>query len=172
MVEYTELLQEAANKLNSAVFLMTGEGKPNPMTIGWGQWGRVWNIPVCTILVRQSRYSHEKLQEHPYFTVSIPAEGALKKELGHCGTVSGRDEDKLEKLGLTTLPARAGKVDALGGCAMHFECRVLMKLEMTKEAMADLPEVAARFYVPEEQAGSDGDPHTVYFGEILAAYRT
>jgi flavin reductase (DIM6/NTAB) family NADH-FMN oxidoreductase RutF len=42
------------------------------------------------------------------FTVSVPLPDAMKKELGFCGTKSGRDVNKLESLGLSTLlPAQA-----------------------------------------------------------------
>ena len=169
---YETLVPEAAPQLTQGAFLITGREEKNVMTIGWGQWGRIWSIPVCTVLVRQSRYSHELIERDGLFTVSVPLDGEHKKELGFCGSKSGRAINKREELGLTTLPARAGGIDALSGCDIHFECRVVFKLEMAGK----LPELAEalrnQYYNPEQQAGDDGDPHTVYFGQILASYRT
>ncbi len=170
---YETLIGAAAQQLShGGVFLMTGKEEKNPMTIGWCQWGRVWNIPVCTVLVRPSRYSHGLLERDGVFTVSVPLDGAMKKELGFCGTRSGRDVNKLEALGLTTMPERAGGVAALSGCTLHFECRVLFKLEMAGKLPLLEEEQRTKFYTPDEQAGEDGDPHTIYYGRILAAYRT
>lgn len=142
------------------------------MTIGWCTWGRVWGKPVCIVLVRHTRYSFEKLSQYPYFTVSVPAANEMQEELAYCGTVSGRDEDKLSALGLEILPSRSGKVNPLAGCALHFECRVLMQLDMTAMTINSLPPDIFRFYDPAHQGSVGSDPHMVYFGEILEAYQT
>ncbi len=170
---YEELLGSSALQLSKGgVFLMTGLAEKNPMTIGWCQWGRIWNIPICTVLVRPSRHSHSLIERDGLFTVSVPEESAMKKELGYCGTRSGRDVDKLRECGLTTIPARAGGIDALSGCSVHFECRTLFKLQMAGNLPLLAGEQRSQFYNVEEQAGEEGDPHTVYYGRILAAYRT
>lgn len=171
-VSYETLVPEAAGQLAQGAFLVSGREEKNLMTIGWGQWGRVWGTPVCTVLVRKTRYSHTLVERDGVFTVSVPLPDAMKKELGFCGTKSGRDVNKLESLGLSTLPARAGGVDGLKGCVQHFECRVVFKLEMAGHLSELAEELRTRFYNPEQQEGDDGNPHTVYFGEILAAYRT
>ena len=170
-LSYETLIQDAALQIGQGAFLMTGREEKNPMTIGWGQWGKIWSLPICTVMVRQSRYSHSLLERDGVFTVCVPPLSSMKQELGFCGTKSGRDFNKLEELGLTTLPSRTGGVDALCGCALHFECRVVFKLEMAGH-LDDLAQAQrAQYYDIAKQAGEDGDPHTVYFGEILAAYR-
>ena len=163
--EDKKLLAEAMAQVEQGVFLMA-EG--NPMTISWCEFGRVWNRPVCTVLVRQSRHTHALLEQSGRFTVSIPKAGDRKEALAYCGTRSGREVNKLEALGLSLLPARAGGADGLAGCAMHFECRVVFKLESD---LRNLDEAIRRQFYGDNQATPDGDPHTVYFGEILAAYR-
>lgn len=163
--EDKKLLAEAMAQVEQGVFLMA-EG--NPMTISWCEFGRVWNRPVCTVLVRQSRHTHGLLEQSGRFTVSIPKAGDRKEALAYCGTRSGREVNKLEALGLSLLPARAGGADGLAGCAMHFECRVVFKLESD---LRNLDEAIRRQFYGDNQATPDGDPHTVYFGEILAAYR-
>ena len=52
----------------------------NTMTIGWCQLGCLWSQPVCTVFVRPERYTHQFMESHDYFTVSVlPPE--LKKIL-------------------------------------------------------------------------------------------
>lgn len=170
---YQALLEEACEQLqHGGAFLMTGKEEQNPMTIGWGQWGIIWGIPVCTVLVRHTRHSHALLERDRVFTVSVPAAGTMKKELGFCGSRSGRNVDKKQAMGLTTLEPQAGGIAPLSGCAIHFECEVVYSAEM-KDNMDALNEVQrAQFYNPAQQEGEDGNPHTVYYGRILAAYRT
>lgn len=170
---YQTLLDEACEQLkHGGAFLMTGKEEQNPMTIGWGQWGVIWGIPVCTVWVRHTRHSHGLLERDRVFTVSVPAAGTMKKELGFCGSRSGRDMDKKETLGLTTLKPQAGGIAPLAGCAIHFECEVIYSTEM--KANLDMLHEAQRtqFYNPASQEGEDGNPHTIYYGRILAAYRT
>lgn len=159
MQDYKELIAEACAQLPAGAFLMV---QGNPMTIGWAQFGVVWGKPVCTVFVRQSRHTHALLEKSDVFTVSVPATGTMRKELAYCGTKSGRDGDKLAACGLSLLPAQAGGAAPLKGCALHFECRVLFRAESDLALMDEA--VLARYY-------EDGDRHTVYFGEILGAYR-
>lgn len=167
---YQALIEQAAEQMEQGgAFLVTGE-QANPMTIGWCQWGRLWNAPMCTVFVRKSRYSHE-LIKNGYFTVSVPAVGTMKQELAICGSKSGRDTDKLAALGLQVLPGKTPYNHGIAGCAIHFECRVCLTLEMDGHLPELAEEYRSRFYQPEANVGTDGDPHTVYFGEILAAYR-
>ncbi len=171
-MSYETMVPDSAAQLTQGAFLMTGREEKNPMTIGWGQWGRVWGLPICTVMVRGSRHSHALLERDGVFTVSVPLPDAMKKELGFCGSKSGRDVNKLEALGLSTIPACAGGIDGLKGCVQHYECRVVFKLEMAGHMDELAEQQRNQYYNPQQQEGTDGNPHTVYFGEILAAYRT
>lgn len=170
MEEKETLMAEATPLLQNGAFLMSGtQETANPMTIGWCEFGRLWNRPCCIVFVRQSRYSHA-LMESGFFTVSVPGAGEMKEALLYCGTHSGRDVDKLSALQLRTRPPQTkGGAPALEGCALHFECKVLLSQLMDIAALE--PETRARFYNPQKESGPDGDPHTVYFAEVLAAYR-
>ena len=50
----------------------------NTMTIGWGQAGRLWNLPVCTVYVRPERYTYQFLEAQDYFTLSVLPESEKK----------------------------------------------------------------------------------------------
>lgn len=161
-----DLIPEAVRQLPAGVFLVTGR-EANPMTIGWAQWGVIWGKPILMVMVRHSRYSHG-LIETGSFTVSVPALGTMKEALAFCGSKSGRDIDKKAALHLQTVPSRINGVPGIAGCACHFECRTLLKTEASLSELE--PALRSRFY-GSNQATPDGDPHTLYFGEILAAYR-
>jgi len=167
-MDYAHLLEDTLAQLpDNGVFLTTG-ATPNVMTISWGQWGHIWGRPILTVLVRQTRYTHELLEKSGLFTVSVPRLNEFTAELAHCGAVSGRDENKIATQGLSLLPARAGGVPGIAGCGQYFECRTVFRAESD----LDLMEKAARSaYYPPTQAMPGGDSHTIYFGEILAAYR-
>ncbi len=163
------LIPEAVAKLFSGgAFLMAGSGKPNPMTIGWAQFGDVWGKPMVTVFVRKSRYTYGLMEAAETFSVSVPKLGTMVKELAFCGTKSGRDVDKLAGAGLSVLPARCGGADGIAGCDSHFECRIVFKAESNLEWMD--PAIRARYYGP-EQAFGNGDPHVIYFGEVIGAYQ-
>ena len=160
---------EGAKPLNDAltangVFLVAvdAKGKPNPMTIGWGQIGIVWSRPMFTVLVRTSRYTYECLQSSDSFTINVPPRGGLKDELALCGTKSGRDLDKAAECGLTMVPGKAVETPVIDECALHYECRIVARTQQEREDFRS-NEVLGRFY-------AKGDHHLVVFGEIVAAY--
>ena len=161
------LADEAAKQLPAGAFLMTGT-KPNVMTIGWAQFGIVWGKPVCAVFVRKSRYSHDLIEQADTFTVSVPKLGEMKEALGFCGSKSGRDVDKLKALGLHAMPAKMGGTAALKECEIHFECKKLWKADGDLGNIYDKA-VLDRYY--KGFTTDEGDPHTVYFGEITAAYK-
>lgn len=172
METYNEVLNALNDQLaGDGVFLMVGKDKPNPMTIGWCQAGVLWGRPVCTVYVRHSRYSHELIENEGIFSVSIPKPGAMKDELIFCGTKSGRDVDKLNELGLSVTPNRAGGVDVLSsGCVAHIECEIIGKVELTIGLTYLDEAIKNRYYNPEREDGETGDYHAVYYGRILDAY--
>jgi flavin reductase (DIM6/NTAB) family NADH-FMN oxidoreductase RutF len=102
------------------------------------------------------------------FTISVPHAKQLVKELAFCGARSGRDVDKEKESGLTRIPARAGGADAAAECGLAFECRILQKQMLDLDTLDPL--LRAKYY-GSNQARPDGDPHMIYVGEVLAAYR-
>ena len=167
-VPFDTLFSESVTQLSRGAFLLCGEHdtRLNPMTIGWCMFGTVWNRPMALVLVRESRYSHELMESSPVFGISVPAQGEMSEELAYCGKISGRDEDKLEKLGLRTIPLQGGAY-GLEGCKDHFACRKVFKTESDLNFLDDT--LLRRFYKDfDGQAG--GDPHTLYFGEVLSAW--
>lgn len=156
-------LREAFGQGGIFIVAVDSNGKPNPMTIGWGQVGVVWSRPVFTALVRVSRYTYECLLSSDTFTINAPRPGELKDELLFCGTKSGRDLDKVAECGLTMVPSRAVDTPIIDECALHYECRILARTQQKRTDFSS-EEVLGQYY-------ASGDHHLVVFGEIVAAYR-
>ena len=147
---------ETAKQLPKGAFLMVCD---NPMTIGWAQFGILWGKLCATVYVRHSRYTHELLEKTNTFTISVPKYGSMQKELTFCGTKSGRDVNKLEVLGLSVLTPSFGAQNGIKGCKYQIECHILHRSELD-ESRIENQELTRRYY-------ANGDPHTMYIGEIL-----
>ena len=78
------------------------EGKLNSMTASWGGLGVMWNKNVAFIAIRPQRYTKEFVDGSDTFSLTF-FDHSFKKDLTYIGSTSGRDEDKIEKTGLTVL---------------------------------------------------------------------
>ena len=133
----------------------------NTMTIGWGQNGLVWGLPVCTVYVRPERYTYEFMESHDYFTLSILPESE-KKAMALCGTKSGRDTDKIATCGLT-LAYGAGDAPYFEQAELVLVCRKLYYQDIDPAHFLDQG-IDGKWY-PQK------DYHRMYIGEIVEAYQ-
>lgn len=131
------------------------ENKFNTMTISWGGLGTIWNKPVATVYVRESRYTHEFMDNNEYFTVSFYPEDC-KKQLGVLGSKSGRDIDKIHDSGLT--PVKAGDSVSFKEAELTLVCRKLFMQRLEEKNMPD--DIVKKFY-------STHDLHDMYIGEVV-----
>lgn len=143
-------------------------GKVNSITIGWGTIGIEWGKPLFQIYVRECRHSKVMLDEAGEFTVNIPLESSerTKEILAFCGTKSGREVDKPAELGLTLVDGEKVAAPAIAELPLTVECKIIYS---TRQDGAKMPaEVRGRYYPNWENARED--VHTVYYGEVVAAY--
>ncbi len=167
--EYHEHFHEHAEdflrQLPKGVFITTkdAEGRVNTMTIAWGHIGVIWGRPVFIAYVRYSRYTYDLLDKAEDYTINVPKEGTLKKELAFCGTKSGRDIDKFKETELTLAPARKVQSPIIKECALQYECKMLYK--QTQEPALIDDAVKERYY-------PTPDTHIMFFGEIVDSYLT
>jgi flavin reductase (DIM6/NTAB) family NADH-FMN oxidoreductase RutF len=98
------------------------EGKANILTISWGGILRTYP-PLVGISVQKVRFSHGLIMETKEFVINLPSEDLLWA-VDYCGWVSGREEDKFNKTGLTPIPSRAVKVPSIKECPVNLECTV------------------------------------------------
>lgn len=159
---------EILEQVGTAALVTTkADGEVNTMTIGWGTLGVEWKKPLFTVFVRQSRYTKELLDKNGEFTVNIHRKGTdRKKELGLCGSRSGRDTDKIAELGLTLEQPDVITVPGIKEFPITLECRVVYKQDQDLSLLDE--DKRLRYYAPETP--NDGDFHIAYYGEVLAAY--
>uniref|UniRef100_A0AB33J6Z5 Flavin reductase family protein n=1 Tax=Prevotella sp. GTC17259 TaxID=3236795 RepID=A0AB33J6Z5_9BACT len=157
--------------LQKGVFITTKNGdKVNSMVVEWGTLGNNWGRQVFVCYVRESRYTHEMLEQNPEFTVNIPVGEYDKRIFRVCGGKSGRDMDKVSELGLTLVEGSKVGVPAIKELPLTLECKVIYR---QKEDHTLLPEdIRQRFYpaITTRNHDTDQDEHFIYFGEVVDAY--
>lgn len=163
MKDFTSEIGKAMEVMrDKGAFLTVKDGdKVNTMTIGWANVGYQWRKPVFTVLVRKSRYTYELIDNAKEFTVSLPVNVDLKKELGICGTKSGRDIDKFKECNLTLKEGKVVNTPVIGECDMHYECKIVYKQEMDPNFLCE--DIKNSSY-------KNGDYHVLYYGEIVDWY--
>jgi flavin reductase (DIM6/NTAB) family NADH-FMN oxidoreductase RutF len=141
--------------------LLVADTGGNPMTIGWGTIGRIWNIPIFTVLVRPTRHTFELIEGSGEFSVNVLSED-YAKQIAFCGTESGRDRDKIKECGFSLEKGNSIAIPHLKEAAVVYECRNVHKNNVINAALH--PSIVKEFY-------PQGDFHTVYYGRILGVYR-
>jgi flavin reductase (DIM6/NTAB) family NADH-FMN oxidoreductase RutF len=162
-VNFTQNLELAMENLHKrGAFLTVKNGdKVNTMTISWGSIGYEWARPTFTVMIRQSRYTHELIENSDEFTVSIPLSDELKNALAICGTKSGRDCDKMSEANISLREAKMTKTPVISGNSLHYECKIVFKQHMDSKCIHG--DILNSSY-------KNGDLHTIYYGEILECY--
>jgi len=133
----------------------------NTMTIAWGHMGSIWGdkgmgAPTVLVYVRPQRYTKDFMDNNNLFTISVlPSEH--KKALAYLGANSGRDEDKVAKVGLT--PVFDHETTYFAESKLVFICRKLYNYPMSENDFVD-KNVMERIYPTK-------DFHTAYIGEIV-----
>ena len=158
--------ERITKELQEGILLNTCGEKFNSMVIGWGHLGVIWNRPTFTVYVRGSIYTKPQLDRTREFTLSVPLEGHLGKEvLRVCGSQSGRDLNKEIAASLTLVDADEIHAPGILEYPLTLECRVLYQQD---QVLLEVPkEIRHRFY---SKGADEGDFHTAYIGEIVKAY--
>lgn len=103
-------------------------GNDNIITLSWV--GVVNSAPpMVGISIRPSRHSHPIVAASGEFGVNIPSAEQLRLA-DHCGTVSGRNEDKFRATGFTRLPGTAIRAPLIAECPINIECAVRQRLHL------------------------------------------
>ncbi len=96
--------------------------KPNALTIAWT--GTLCSNPPKTyISVRPERYSYEIIKSSGEFCINLTT-AELAKATDYLGVRSGRNEDKLARLGLSVSAAQSVSAPILDASPLSIECRV------------------------------------------------
>lgn len=137
--------------------LITAEkdGKVNTMTASWGGFGIMWNKEVAFVVIRPQRFTKEFVDNADSFSLSFFDEN-YKKQLGYLGSISGRDEDKIAKTGLTV--AFDNDVPYFNEAETVLFAKKLYAQPMSKEFCID-KDIPEKWY-------PQNDFHTLYIAEI------
>lgn len=162
---YSELNINPMTKIAKEWMLITAgtEGGYNTMTASWGHMGAIWGhgggTPTTCVYVRPQRYTKEFMDREPLYTLCFfPPE--YKKALGYLGSHSGRDEDKVAKMGLT--PVFADGTTFFAEADLVIVCRKLYRAPLLEECFVDKEIVEDNY--------PNRDFHDLYIGEILKVY--
>ncbi len=132
----------------------------NMMTASWGCAGFLWNKPVVFIFIRPQRHTFGFLEKNEGFTLSF-FEEKYRPALSVCGSVSGRDTDKVKASGLTPCKTEGGNV-TFKEARLVLECKKLYADFLNPEAFIDQKIL--------ESVYPDKDYHKVYVAEIVNAW--
>lgn len=131
------------------------EGRINTMTASWGGVGVMWAKNVAFIVLRPQRYTKEFVDASRTFSLSVLDE-SFRKTYSYLGSVSGRNEDKIAKSGLTV--AHEGKTPYFEEANTVLVCKKLYAQEYQPECFLEEE--------PDKKWYPDKDYHTMYIAEI------
>lgn len=169
------LLNDYAAQLLSAlprgILLNTMDDKFNSMVIGWGHLGTLWGKSTFHVYVRKGRYTKGALDRSGEFTISAPL-GPVDPVIQRvCGSQSGFHVDKVREAGLILEDASVIHTPGVRQYPLTLECRILYAQDQDLNL---IPENISSACYPQDVPGThpmaNRDCHTMYVGEIEAAY--
>lgn len=138
-----------------ALVAASADGKTNAMTASWGGMGVMWNKNVVFLFIRPQRYTKTFVDKSSTLSLSFFSED-YRDMLTYMGKVSGRDEDKIAKAGLTLSDGYGAPV--FKEAELTFVCKKLYSSVLSADGFYD------KKIIP--QCYSDKDYHEVYVAEI------
>lgn len=141
----------------------TEESGFNTMTASWGHMGAIWGhgggAPTTAIYIRPQRYTKEFVDREPLYTLCFFSE-EYKKQLAYLGSHSGREEDKVAKVGLT--PVFGDGYTYFAEAKLVLVCKKLYRAPLLEEGFLD-PNIVEENY-PKR------DFHDLYIGQICHVF--
>ena len=80
------------------------------------------------VAIARVRHSYGLLKEEGEFVVNVPGADILAA-VKACGSLSGRDGDKLAAVGLTPVESAEVQAVSIAECGAHVECRVVREVD-------------------------------------------
>lgn len=168
ITNYSNLITKALPK---GILLNTNGDKFNSMVIGWGHIGTLWGRPTFHVYVRQGRFTKGQLDKTHEFTVSVPMDKTDPLINRICGSQSGFRIDKVKEAGLELEDAEIINTPGIKQYPLTIECKILYTQD---QDLSRIPENIRAVSYPQDVPGTNPmankDFHTMYVGEIVAAY--
>ncbi len=161
-VPFEKVSFNAFEKIGKDWMLVAAEkdDKINAMTAAWGGVGIMWGMDVAFIFIRESRYTKEFIDGSDHFSLMTFDTSKFRNMLSYMGKVSGRDEDKIKKMGLTV--EHIDGVPFFKEAAYAVICRKLFCQLIDPENIPK--DICDAFY-------SNKDYHYMYVGKIERVFR-
>ena len=162
-VDVMACAEEALRMLRTTGLLVNSvgaDGAANTMTIGWWLLGWFYHDrPMSVIAIRPACHTFKLLDEVGEFVVSVPTD-SIREAVAFCGRESGRDVDKFRATGLTAVASVHVRPPSIRECPLNIECRIYHKQRPPHMLLT-----------PEHRRAPVEAQHTIYFGEVVGAYR-
>ena len=131
----------------------------NTMTVSWGGMGTLFSRPVVTVYIKPARYTHDFVLENDIFTVSFYDE-KHRESLTYLGNHSGKDEDKVAKVGFTP------KFLENGGITFEqAKTTIVLKKLFTQQLdRNNIPKDIIKTYFSNDH---ERPSHTMFIGEVI-----
>lgn len=168
-IEYTDLCLNPMTLFGdewAALVAGNDERGFNAMCIAWGHLGAIWgrssrrghSLPTACVYVRPQRYTKEFMESEGFFTIDFL--GADRRSASaYLGARSGRDEDKIAKLGLTPVFDEEYDTTYLAESRLVLVCKKLYAAPLAEEGFVDTDVLEDNY--PQR------DLHIMYVGEIV-----
>lgn len=161
----SKLIEIRPEEFNKSAFKLIGSdwmliaaeknNKVNTMTASWGGFGVMFNKNVVYIVIRPHRYTKEFVDGSDTFSLTF-FDKSFKENLSYLGAVSGRDEDKISKVGLTVVHSEE---------TPYFDEATTVIICKKIYAQAFKPECFIEAGL-DEQLYPKKDHHTMYIAEV------
>ncbi len=135
----------------------------NTMTASWGTVGILWHKPVAMSFVRPTRFTFEFTEKNEFFTMSF-FDNKYHDKLLYCGSVSGREVDKMKETGFIPIVTPDNGV-AFRQARLIVVCKKIYFDDLKPE----------HFLIPQQEINKiypQKDYHRMYIGEIVKCYIT
>lgn len=153
-------IEENLIKLISDDWMLVTAGnkeKFNTMTANWGGMGYLWNKPVAFVFIRPERYTYEFVEKQDNFTLTF-FDKEYRNALNICGTMSGRDCNKVAEASLTPCFTEKG-TPSFEEARLVIECKKLYAGMLSEASFLDR-NIFDKVY------GQKGNVHKLYIAEL------
>ncbi|MCC8089392.1 MAG: flavin reductase [Rikenellaceae bacterium] len=133
----------------------------NTMTANWGGLGYIWSKPVAFVLIRPERYTYEFSEKESFLTLSF-FDDSHREALKICGTLSGKNTDKIKEAGLSPIATTLGNI-TFKEADLIMECKKIYSDFFNPDKFHDRS--------PLEKWYIDGGIHKMYIYEIINAWK-
>ncbi len=137
------------------------ENNFNTMTASWGFLGEMWAKKTAICVIRPQRHTLKFCNDNDYFTLSFFGKG-YRKELGICGSKSGRDVDKMQETGFVPHFFEGGVFYEQSELTLL--CKKLYIGQISPDCFVD-KSICNEVY-------PNNDYHFTFVGEVVKAYKT